>query len=186
MKLQLKKIWQLIPRKYRIWVSLALIAGAIVAQQFGHGLNERAMRTFSGDENGTISGRARVIDGDSIKLNGWEVRMKGIDAPEGQQTCEKNGRTWACGEAARKALASLISGNEVRCLYDEKDKHQRILGLCKARGVELNREMVRRGFAVSYGRFRKEEQEAKAAKRGLWAGKFQRPKAWRSERGIGR
>ena len=132
-----------------------------------------------------LAGFVKVIDGDSFRLGGGEVRLVGIDAPEGRQTCEKDGRTWDCGEEARRTLQRLIGGQKVVCRSAELDKHGRYLGRCEAGGRVLNAAMVESGFAVSYGDYRGEERAAKAARRGLWAGDFTMPREWRRERGIG-
>ena len=34
-----------------------------------------------------ISGKAKIIDGDTIKINGNNIRLLGIDAPEKNQIC---------------------------------------------------------------------------------------------------
>jgi endonuclease YncB( thermonuclease family) len=41
--------------------------------------------------------------------------------------------------------------------------------------------MVADGMAVSYGGYWREEREAKAARRGIWASEFQVPRQWRDE-----
>ena len=132
-----------------------------------------------------VEGSAHVIDGDSLNVAGREVRMQGIDAPEGRQTCSRNGQEWACGNEARRVLQRLIGRQSVLCEGLEIDKHDRLLALCKAGGIELNWEMVAQGFAVAYGRFRDEERAAKAARKGLWSGEFTMPREWRRERNIG-
>lgn len=133
-----------------------------------------------------VEGVARIIDGDSLFVGGREVRMQGIDAPEGRQNCRRDGREYACGEEARKLLQRLIARRNVFCKGLDIDKHDRLLALCKAGDIDLNREMVAQGYAVSYGRFRDEEQAAKSARRGIWAGEFTQPRDWRGERNIGR
>ncbi|MCH9806157.1 MAG: thermonuclease family protein [Alphaproteobacteria bacterium] len=135
---------------------------------------------------GDVEGRARVIDGDSIVVSGREIRLQGIDAPEGRQMCQRDGRQWACGEQSRRMLRKLTGGRKVFCKGLEIDKHDRLLALCRAGGVDINGQMVATGFAVSYGRFRAEERAAKAAKKGMWAGEFQTPRQWRRDRNIGR
>src|SRR5262245_25083724 len=57
-----------------------------------------------------VGGDAVVNDGDTITLKGQRIRLSGIDAPEYNQTCEKGGATYACGRAAREALARLADG----------------------------------------------------------------------------
>ena len=48
----------------------------------------------------TITGPARVIDGDTLGVSGQRIRLHGIDAPEKNQTCQIEGTPWACGIAA--------------------------------------------------------------------------------------
>ncbi len=125
-------------------------------------------------------GQARVIDGDSLVVNGREVRLKGIDAPEGRQTCRRNDATWACGEEARRHLTGLISNRQVRCGGAESDQHGRLLGTCEVAGRSLNAAMVEDGYAVSYGgTYQREEARARGERRGLWSGEFERPRDWR-------
>lgn len=132
-----------------------------------------------------VSGRAEVIDGDSLRIGGEEVRLEGIDAPEGRQTCTRQGGEWDCGEESRRTLQRLVGRSVVSCNSVERDKHGRLLGRCEAEGRDLNGAMVEAGMAVSYGAYRDQERAAKAARRGLWAGDFQMPRDWRHERGIG-
>lgn len=134
---------------------------------------------------GNVEGHATAIDGDSLYVAGREVRLQGIDAPEGQQLCRRGGAKWECGEAATQELLEMISGQTVRCEGLEVDQHGRLLALCFAGNLDLNREMVRRGLAVAYGRYTAEEREAADANRGLWGGEFERPRVWRRERGMG-
>jgi endonuclease YncB( thermonuclease family) len=58
---------------------------------------------------------ARVIDGDSLEVAGEDIRLIGIDAPEGRQLCQRDGLEWACGDDATAALRELVAGAEVRC-----------------------------------------------------------------------
>lgn len=132
-----------------------------------------------------ISGSARAIDGDSLTLGQEEVRLKDIDAPEGRQSCRRGGTDWACGDAARDELRRLIAGREVSCRSVERDKHGRLLGFCEAGGLDLNREMVAAGLAVSFGGYTREEADAKRQRRGIWGSEFEPPQRWRHERGIG-
>ncbi len=128
---------------------------------------------------GEARGRLSPIDGDSFRLGGHEVRLVGIDAPEGRQECDRAGRSWACGREAEAALRRLAGGREVICRVEVRDSYGRLLAVCEAGGVELNRRMVEDGWAVAHGRYEREEQVAAAARRGLWSGRFERPRAWR-------
>ncbi|MDO9384123.1 MAG: thermonuclease family protein [Hyphomicrobiaceae bacterium] len=133
-----------------------------------------------------VSGQPRLVDGDSFHLGREEVRLVGIDAPEGRQSCTRGGVNWPCGEESRRTLARLIGGRLVSCRAVERDQHGRLLGVCTVEGRELNREMVASGLALAYGNYEREEAAARAAKRGLWSGEFERPRDWRRQHGRGR
>lgn len=59
----------------------------------------------------TLSGPARVVDGDTLQLGRTYVRLFGIDAPEAGQTCGD----WLPGPEAAAALAAFIAGRTVAC-----------------------------------------------------------------------
>ena len=63
----------------------------------------------------TIFGKAKVIDGDTIHINKNKIRLHAIDAPETNQTCNKNSKVWNCGVESTKFLKELI-GNNLRNL----------------------------------------------------------------------
>ena len=133
---------------------------------------------------GGLLGPARIVDGDTLHLNGTKIRLHGIDAPETRQECRRdNGAPYRCGEAATEALRALVASNPVQCQGTTHDRYGRLIGVCYANGVNLNAEMVRQGWALAYRRYSKDyvsaEDEAQAAKRGVWAGYFEPPWVWR-------
>jgi endonuclease YncB( thermonuclease family) len=130
-------------------------------------------------DDGPVTGRPRVVDGDSLDFAGRAVRLSGIDAPELGQTCTIDARTIACGRIARAELSRLIGGGVVRCTVVGRDRFRRALGRCVVGAVDLGAALVRGGFAVDYGGHAAEEAEARAEKRGLWAMSFERPQVWR-------
>jgi endonuclease YncB( thermonuclease family) len=135
---------------------------------------------------GKIEGRPRWVDGDSFFLGQTEVRMKGIDAPEGRQTCTRDGREWRCGEDAKRALQRLAGNQPISCEIHSTDQHGRRLATCyAASGANLNAGMVADGLAVAFGSYEREEREAKAARRGLWGSEFERPQDWRRRNNAG-
>src|SRR5512147_1517926 len=62
-----------------------------------------------------ITGRAKVVDGDSLEIGSDRVRLFGIDAPEGRQDCRRNGQVWRCGDDAAAQLRKLVQGATLRC-----------------------------------------------------------------------
>ncbi len=127
-------------------------------------------------------GVMRAVDGDTLAAGGERLRLKGIDAPELHQTCDLGGTIWHCGLSARDQLQRLAAGRDLLCRVGGRDKYRRLLATCVAGGIEINREMVLTGLAVDYGGYRSEAEEAKLERRGLWAGRFERPEAWRGRR----
>lgn len=126
-----------------------------------------------------LSGHAQVIDGDSLFLQGVELRLKGIDVPESAQECTRSGRSWPCGREAARALASMLRRKTVNCSGNERDAHDRLLATCKVGSLDVNKWLVEQGWAVSFHGFPAEERSARAAKKGIWAGPFMRPREWR-------
>lgn len=124
-------------------------------------------------------GLAVAADGDSLTVNGERVRLFGIDAPEFDQTCTKDGKRWACGSASAEQLRKLVTGRTVRCHRVGTDQHDRTLARCSIGETDINRHMVAIGYAVAFRRYSSDyvaaENSAKAAKRGIWVGSFDMP-----------
>lgn len=128
----------------------------------------------------SLTGRAEVIDGDSLRLDGVELRLEGIDAPEYRQTCRHGDRAEPCGRQARDALAALVGHVPPVCAVASHDRYGRALAHCRVGDVDVNRAMVERGQAVAFGDYEAEEAAARAAGRGIWATRFERPADWRA------
>ena len=133
---------------------------------------------------GVLSGRARVIDGDTIELSGGvRIRFHGIDAPERGQSCRDRGALWLCGGLATHALSKRIAGRAVACDEKDRDRYGRIVAVCRLGGEDLNAWMVSEGWALAYRRYSRayvaEESSAKAARLGVWRGDFVAPWDWR-------
>ena len=130
-------------------------------------------------------GVARAKDGDSLMVGAREVRLFGIDAPEFDQSCKRNGVNWSCGAEAADRLARLVTGREVRCKTTNTDEYDRAVSRCTVGTTDINAAMVESGFALAYRRYSSDyvaaEERAKSAKRGLWSGTFEVPRAHRLE-----
>jgi endonuclease YncB( thermonuclease family) len=134
-----------------------------------------------------VTGSARVIDGDSLEIGGVSLRLFGIDAPERDQDCrDAQRKTYSCGRAALRALAAIIAGRDVTCNPVDVDQYKRDVAVCTVGDVDLGDAMVRGGHALDYtrhsrGRYADAEREARDARRGVWAGSFERPTTWRQQ-----
>jgi endonuclease YncB( thermonuclease family) len=134
-------------------------------------------------ETRNLQGRVTVNDGDSLTIGTERIRLRGIDAPEYDQTCRRNSADYPCGRRARESLSALIGGRPVSCSGWERDKYDRLLATCMSGGSDLNRGQVEAGWAVAYGDYRAEEEAARRNGAGLWAGSFERPRDWREMHG---
>lgn len=175
------------------WIVLAVVALAAWAyNHWGKAPNGRIAGPVTGDVTlgETISGGVRVVDGDSLEIGTARIRLFGIDAPELRQLCRAaDGSDVTCGLSARDTLARLIGGRAVACAPAEKTpSYDRTVAICTINDtggtIDLSEAMIRTGYAIelkahSHGRYSAAEREARDAKRGLWAGSFERPSEWR-------
>ncbi|EAI8157657.1 thermonuclease [Campylobacter upsaliensis] len=119
---------------------------------------------------------SKVIDGDTIELlaktskenpynhiTKLKIRLYGIDAPELKQ---------AYGKEAKEFLSALVLKQEVSLIIENKDKYDRFVGTIFLKGKDINKEMVKNGYAHAYESFSKkylaEQADAKMFKLGLW------------------
>lgn len=123
-----------------------------------------------------VQGMARVLDGDTIEISGQRIRLEGIDAPEGSQTCARaGGGTWRCGQEASNALQKLIGRQSVRCENRGTDTYGRMLGICFVGSTDINAEMVRLGLAWAFVKYSRTYVTEEADVRGRGAGIWQAP-----------
>lgn len=127
--------------------------------------------------------QTRIIDGDTLDIDGTRYRLFGIDAPERAQRCLRDGLAWQCGTAATDALIALIAGRPIDCRAIELDRYGRNVAVCGVAGMDLGERMVRDGWALSYRSFSTvyvdEEDFARVTKAGIWTSGFVSPEDWR-------
>ena len=121
----------------------------------------------------------KIVDGDTIHLNGKKIRFSGIDTPELKQTCIKDGENNSCGLTAKQILIDKIAKNKVKCIKEGKDRYKRILAECFVNNESLSRYLVRSGYAFAYRKYSKkfiiDEDYARSNKLGMWSMEFEYP-----------
>ena len=133
---------------------------------------------------GTILGKVmKVKDGDTVvvALEGggqfFTCRLYGIDAPE--TTHPRFGQPGQpYGEEAARELKKLILGRDVEVTLKGARTYNREVCLIGKDGMDINLEMVRRGYAWAYKQYLKRphaskymeaENHARTKRLGLWA-----------------
>ena len=121
----------------------------------------------------------KVVDGDTIHLNGEKIRFTGIDTPELKQTCIKDGFKNLCGVTAKKILINKIGNNIVKCVSEGRDQYKRTLAECFVNNESLSSYLVKSGYAFAYRKYSKkfvnDENYARIKKIGMWSMKFEYP-----------
>lgn len=134
-----------------------------------------------------------------------DIRLDAIDAPEHDQTCiGAAGAVFACGQAATAFVAGLVGGTPIACpslrhhglclagggivdcvitdVDNTPSRRPRPVARCRdGRGRDIGAELVATGMAMArYGNaYVVIERQAKAARKGFWAGTFADPARWR-------
>ncbi len=131
----------------------------------------------------TIVGTGVAVDGDSLTVEGAQVRLHGIDAPELDQPCRLDNETWSCGRDSKEQLQALLAVGTVTCTGDERDVYGRLLAICQVGQFDINRTMVAEGWATAYRNYCDayvaDETRARAARQGIWRSQFDLPQSYR-------
>ncbi|WP_136796214.1 thermonuclease family protein [Desulfosediminicola ganghwensis] len=134
-----------------------------------------------------------VADGDTITVldksnRQHKIRLYGIDTPEKRQ---------AFGQSAKKYTASLTAGKAVKVIAYDTDRYGRTVGVVMVDGINVNRAIIKAGYAWQYRKYCKEsfckdwlqlEREARVSMRGLWdfSGDPVPPWEWRKGKRSGK
>lgn len=128
------------------------------------------MLAFAFPAYADLSGRVvSITDGDTLTVlvdrQPAKVRLVEIDAPEKAQ---------AFGNRSKQSLSDMCFDKEAQIQDKGKDRYGRTLGRVHCEGVDANAEQIRQGMAWVYDKYVTDhslyrvQDEAKAAKRGLW------------------
>jgi endonuclease YncB( thermonuclease family) len=169
------------------WIVIALTAAGAAWYAGDRPVPSAARAHNAGPQS--IVGRASVIDGDTIDIHGTRIRLFGIDAPEGAQTCDLRGKPYRCGQQAAFALSDKLGNKTVECRPKDRDRYHRVVAVCTVAGEDINGWMVAQGWALAYRHYSHDyvgqEQRAANARLGVWQGTFEAPWDWRrSERRV--
>tara|TARA_B100001029_G_C15012225_1_gene424964 strand:+ start:290 stop:994 length:705 start_codon:yes stop_codon:yes gene_type:complete len=140
---------------------------------------------ITGEKNNSVNiqEETRIIDGDTIHINKVKYRLHGIDAPEIGQLCKMKEKNYKCGVKSKEFLVSLIGNQSVKCNQKDIDRYKRIVAECFVGQTNLNKELVRNGWALAYRDYSKDyvadEEFAQENNLGIWKGIFIYPKKWR-------
>ena len=136
-------------------------------------------------EAADITGIAKIREGDQIVIGNSRIRLGGIDAPSVDQLClNTKGERWTCGVAARDELIKYTDNKTWTChLRQAADRRGRQVARCEVDGEDIQKWMVKNGWALSYVRvshdYDADEKAARDAKAGMWQGAFIAPWDWR-------
>lgn len=128
-----------------------------------------------------------VADGDTITIlddrQQIRIRLGEIDAPESGQSF---------GDRSKQSLAEMCRRTTATVLVTDTDRYGRTIGRVMCDGIDVNAEQVRRGMAWVYDQYvidrdlYRLQDEAKAARRGLWSDKSPTaPWDWRRQQRVG-
>jgi endonuclease YncB( thermonuclease family) len=131
-----------------------------------------------------VSGAPKIREADTVQIGNSRIRLSGIDAPSVDQLClNTKGERWTCGIAARDELIKHTDGKSWTCRLGQTDRRGRALSRCEVDGEDIQKWLVRSGWALAFTRFshdyEADEKEAREAKVGMWQGAFIAPWDWR-------
>src|SRR5437660_1188684 len=101
-----------------------------------------------------ITGAAKVREGDAVQIGATRIRLGGIDAPSVDQLClNTKGERWTCGIAARDELIRHAENKSWTCHTRQvADRRGRTVARCEVDGEDIQKWLVRNGWALSYTR----------------------------------
>lgn len=126
-----------------------------------------------------IDGVAEVQSGNEIRVADTVLRLYGAVAPGPEQACDFGERRFRCGVIAWAELIRLADGHRVSCdIEDLRAPAGTSYATCYVGERDVNEALVRSGWAEAargIDRYRSDQEDARRARRGLWAGRIRPP-----------
>lgn len=152
---------------------LSFVLAFVVLSEPAQALTQKNVPTFIGPVTRISDGDtfAMLVDTPSGKRE-VKVRLDGVDAPEAHQEFGARAKEFTASH-----LFDIDHGKTVKVLFCDMDRYGRIVGQVHLPdGKILNREIVAAGYAWWFQKYapkaselRDLQEQAKAAKKGLWA-----------------
>lgn len=102
----------------------------------------------------TITGTARIVDGDTIVVRGAKIRLQGLAAPEGSEDG---------GNAATDFMRRLVGGRVLTCTPDGTTSYDRIVAVCRLEdGQDVSAAIVEAGLGAARSAVRQPSLEPPA------------------------
>ncbi len=86
----------------------------------------------------TLEGVASAIDGDTIIINNYKIRLNGVSAPE----LNEEG-----GNEAKQAMQKILENQTIKCSLSGRKSYERHIGVCWIGAVDVGALLVLQGFA---------------------------------------
>ena len=96
-------------------------------------------------------GSALVIDGAMLALGGRRIHLAGVDVCGPRQTSILHDIEIDFGGLSKRRLIELTNGEDIRCIWEEKDRARVPFAECEVYGrdVSLNETMIAEGWALT-------------------------------------
>ncbi|GJE54852.1 thermonuclease family protein [Methylobacterium thuringiense] len=130
-----------------------------------------------------LKGRATVIDGSSLVIDGVPVTLFGIVTPASDATCwDAREAPYACGRQVSAELTARIGSEALICERRERPNDRPAKVMCQVGQADLGDWMISHGYAMPAGdapaSYRQARDHAWGRRAGLWGGVFDYPTDW--------
>ncbi|MYD78956.1 MAG: thermonuclease family protein [Gammaproteobacteria bacterium] len=129
----------------------------------------------------TSADEVKLLADNTLKYQGDKITLADISVPQATAKCQGDGKSWPCGAKATLRLNELIKTSSLRCTIIQKTDAVS-LARCSVGEIDLGRQLVEEGWALTVGmesEYIQAEQEAKRTQSGIWRDEFSPPDTWR-------